>query len=258
MLFAGLLFFRAAAAHVGTGIAVDGQGRIWLADTSGNRLWRIETDGKLTQVASDIHSNVLELAPDGGVYLENDRHTDRWPAGLLHVDPQGRVSSAVDSSEAKSLAETLLLAKSSGLSNVNSVARARDGAVFVRACNSLYRLARDGKVAELPGGKEAGFLGNGEADCRRVLGLSVDDGGNLYVANYGKSTVYKLTPSGAMEKVLRSGWPWVPIGVVASGDDLYVLERFGHPYGIISGVSGKLRVRKITRDGKTASLRTVR
>src|SRR5437867_9004117 len=116
---AHLLFVGAAAAHVGTGIAVDGRGRVWVADTSGNRLWRIETNGKLTRVASDIHSHILVLAPDGGVYVENDRHTDRWPEGLLHVDPQGRVSSAGDAAVTKSLAETRSLAEHSGLSNVN-------------------------------------------------------------------------------------------------------------------------------------------
>src|SRR5437867_80362 len=131
---AHLQFVGAAAAHVGTGIAVDSGGRVWLADTSGNRLWRIETNGKLTLVASEIHSNVLALAPDGGVYVENDRHTDRWPVGLLHVDTQGRVSSPGDSAEAKSLTEMRSLAEHSGLSNVNSMVRALDGTLYVRAC----------------------------------------------------------------------------------------------------------------------------
>src|SRR5213594_1237900 len=53
-----------APAHVGTGIAVDPKGRVWFADPSGNRVWRIETDGRVTRVASEIHSNVLVPAPD--------------------------------------------------------------------------------------------------------------------------------------------------------------------------------------------------
>jgi sugar lactone lactonase YvrE len=259
---AGLLFVGEVGAHVGTGIVVDRRGNVWVADTSGNRLWRIETNGKLTQVASDIHSNVLALAPDDGVYLENDRHTDRWPTGLLHVDAQGRVSSAADSAEAKILTETRTLVEHSGLSNVNSMVRARDGSLFVRACNSLYRVATDGRVMEVPGGKDAGFLGNGEADCRRVLGLAVDEAGNLYVANYGKASVFKITLSGTTETVLHSSRPWVPTGVVVSGTALYVLERFGQPYGVISGLSGvmpaRFRVRKIASDGKTTRLATVR
>src|SRR5437867_312076 len=135
-----LLFVGAAAAHVGTGIAVDSGGRVWVSDTSGNRLWRIEANGKLIRVASDMHSNVLAPAPDGGVYVENDRHTDRWPAGLLHVDPQGRVLPAGDTASAKSLTETRSLAEHSGLQNVNSMVRSFDGTLFVRACNSLYRI----------------------------------------------------------------------------------------------------------------------
>ena len=262
LLVAGVLSARAAIAHVGTGIAVDAQGRVWVGDTSGNRLWRIERDGKLTRVASDVHSNVLALAPDGGVYVENDRHTDRWPAGLLHVDPEGGVSSAADSEEAKSLTEARALAERSGLSNVNSVVRARDGSLFVRACNSLYRVTPAGRATEMPGGKEAGFLGKNDADCHRILGLAVDDAGSLYVANYGKASVFKLTPRGTTEIVLHSSRPWVPTGVAVSGNDLYVLERFGRPYGLISGISGmmpaKFRVRKIASDGKKTILATVR
>ena len=154
----GYALFVEVGAHVGTGIVVDRRGNVWVADTSRNRLWRIETNGKLTQVASDIHSNVLALAPDGGVYVENDRHTDRWATGLLHVDAQGRVLSAGDSAEAKTLTETRARAEHSGLSNVNSMVRACDGSLFVRACNSLYRVATDGKVTELPGGNQLGQI----------------------------------------------------------------------------------------------------
>src|SRR5206468_7154277 len=116
----------------------------------------------------------------------------------------------------------------------------------------------DGAVMELPGGKEAGFLGHSEADCDRVLGLAVDDAGKLYVANYGTARVLELAPAGATETVLHSSWPWVPTGVFVSGDDLYVLERFGHPYGVVSAFSGKLRVKKIRRGQKPTVLATIR
>ena len=262
LLVAGVLSAGAAMAHVGTGIAVDAQGRVWVGDTSGNRLWRIERNGKLTQVASNVHSNVVALSPDAGVYVENDRHTDRWPAGLLHVDAQGGVYSAADSEEAKSLTEARGLAERSGLSNVNSMVRAHDGSLFLRACNSLYRVTSTGKATEMPGGKEAGFLGKKDADCRRILGLAVDDAGSLYVANYGKSSVFKLTPRGTTEILMHSRRPWVPTGVAVSGNDIYVLERFGHPYGVISGISGmmpaRFRVTKIAGNGKKTILATIR
>ena len=61
---------------------------------------------------------------------------------------------------------------------------------------------------------------------KSILGLAVDDAGSLYVANYGKASVFKLTPRGTTEIVLHSSRPWVPTGVAVSGNDLSVLERF--------------------------------
>jgi DNA-binding beta-propeller fold protein YncE len=92
--------------------------------------------------------------------------------------------------------------------------------------------------------------------------LAVDDAGSLYVANYGSRSVFKLTPQGTTEVVMHSSRPWAPTGVAVSGNDLYVLERFGRPYGVMSGLAGmrsaKFRVSKIASDGKPTLLATIR
>jgi sugar lactone lactonase YvrE len=259
LLLAGL-FSRPSQAHLGTRIAVDKQGRVWFMDAVGNRLWRIETDGRLVLVARGIHSNLLVLGREGEIYVRNDNSTAGAPAGLLRVDAQGRVTPVADPRVIAELAEPAL-PKGTPLTKVNSIAWAPDGSSYVRECGVIRRVASNGSVIELVGGGTAGSLGDQE-DCTRVVGMAVDSAGNLYVANYGQAAVYQLTPEGKARVVLRSAWPWVPVGVTHAGEFTYVVERYGSPY-VASAVLGslpglKLRVRKIASDGKVALLAEVR
>jgi sugar lactone lactonase YvrE len=261
LLATSLPFAPQAFAHVGTGIAVDARGQVFFVDTTGNRLWKISADGKLALVTPEIHSNLLVLNPDGSLYVDNERHSPRWPAGLLRIDPAGRVTAVTDAAEAARVRASVPSVDPAKFPHASTTLRAPDGTIFVRDCNTIRKLTPAGAVVELPGGAEAGWLGKGEANCRRVLGFALDTAGNLYVANYGKAKVYELSPVGGARVVFRSTWPWVPTGVTAAGDNLYILERYGHPYGAAAAISGlpvyKFRVRKLGPDGKISSLATV-
>src|SRR5262249_30312552 len=69
--FAILLCLAASKtwAHVGMGIDVVAQGRVYFIDTSNNRIWRADPRGKLTVVARDVHANGLLLDADGSLYV---------------------------------------------------------------------------------------------------------------------------------------------------------------------------------------------
>lgn len=260
LLALGGLFAGPARAHVGTGIAVDAQGRVWFVDAVGNHLWRIESDGRLSLVARGIHFNLLVLGPGGEAYVRNDNASAGAPAGLLKIDAAGQVTRITDPHVVEEIAGPSL-PKAASLAKANSVAQAPDGSFFVRDCGVIRKVAPDGKVSELIGGPTAGSLGHVE-DCTRVVGMAVDRAGNLYVANYGQAVVFEVTPSGEARVILRSTWPWAPVAVAHAGDALLVVERYGNPYGptvTLSSLPGrKLRVRKLGSDAKVALLATVR
>src|SRR5262245_41261387 len=74
LLVVGLLA-GPAAAHSGSGIAVDRLGRIYFLDT-GSGLWRIDTDGKVTRL-SEVLSHWLAID-------EENRFADtQLPSGAL-------------------------------------------------------------------------------------------------------------------------------------------------------------------------------
>lgn len=107
---------------------------------------------------------------------------------------------------------------------------------------------------------------DGEEGLMRTMGMAVDAAGNVYVANYWKRAVMKVTPDGRVITISTSNWPWVPVGVALSGRDIYVLERMGDPYGpsTILEVStladrlGSPRVRKVSSDGAITTLVVVK
>ena len=80
-----------------------------------------------------------------------------------------------------------------------------------------------------------------------MMGLAVDDRGNVFAANYGGGRVVRVAPSGQVTCVLESGGAWAPSGVALAGDDLYVLED-----------GNGVRVRRLRPDGSVTTLALVR
>jgi hypothetical protein len=74
------------------------------------------------------------------------------------------------------------------------------------------------------------------------MGLWTDTARNTYVAAYSARVVKKVTPSGRVQVVARSPFPWSPTGgLVAPNGDLWVLE---------CSYTNAVRVRRIGRDGR--------
>ncbi len=288
-----LCFERAVNAHVGTGIDLDRQGRIYFTDTYHNCIWKLESDGAITQVVRGVHLDYLIIGDDGYVYVIKDGvwkistpgemtevlNSTQFPAGpgrLLCIDRQANIY-FVDS--VKSVPEIYRRARdgkvsllASGgdvqqqiqaiFSHINSATSAPDGSLYVRDDQTIRRIAPDGTLSTLLHSDEAAMAEDGEDRLVRTMGMAVDVAGNVYVANYWKRAVMRVTPDGKVSTMATSRWPWVPVGVAISGGDIYVLERMGNPYGpsTIVEVStladriGSPRVRKISPDGSIATL----
>ena len=76
----------------------------------------------------------------------------------------------------------------------------------------------------------------------------------------------KVTSDGRVTTIATARWPWVPVGVAFAGNNLYVLERMGNPYGPSTGLEvstladrlGSPRVRKVSPDGAITTLIVVK
>lgn len=291
-------------AHVGTGIDLDHEGRVYFTDTVHNRIWRLDSDGKLTSLAQDMHLDFLIVGDDGNLYLINDRIWKLTPQGNLTevlrstdiaktidgafaVDRQGNIYFTNGDLRLKRESQihrrtpeekiTLLAGSDWGYKDgrgrearfgkVNSAAVGPDGSIYVLDEEQRIRkVERDGTVSTLVNSQEACYAEGGEERLVRTMGLAVDAENNVYVANYWKRSVFKLSPGGRITTVVGSRWPWVPIGVAAQGSDVYVVERISNPYALsaILEVStlvdrlGSPRVRRVSRDGTVTTLAVVK
>src|SRR5437667_12756105 len=87
-----LFFTSAAAAHPGTGIAVDRHGRVYFTDLK--RIWRWEPDGRLTAVVEGKHSHAIRVNADGileGEHLTYDAPREKWWTSSWRLEMDGSV-----------------------------------------------------------------------------------------------------------------------------------------------------------------------
>jgi len=297
-----LCFGREADAHVGTGIDLDRQGRIYFTDTYHNCIWSLESNGKLTPLLRGVHLDYLIVGDDGYVYLIKDGvwkissqsqmtevlSSTHFPEGSrpLCIDRQANIY-FVNGNVALKRAPEIYRRTSEGkvtviaggdepqqvvqavqaiLRHINSAAWSPDGSLYIRDDQLIRRVSPDGKVSTLAHSEDATMAEDGEERLVRTMGMAADAAGNVYVANYWKRAVMKVTPDGRLMTILTSNWPWVPVGVATSGGDIYVLERMGNPYGpstvlevsTLADRLGSPRVRKISPDGAITTLVVVK
>jgi len=291
-------------AHVGTGIDLDREGRVYFTDTLHNRIWRLDPDGKLTTLAQGLHLDFLIVGDDGNLYLINDRIWKLTSQGNLTellrstdvpkevgwafaVDRQGNIHFTNGDFHLKRESQifrrspdgqVILVAGSNWgfkdgkgaeakFGRMNSAAWGPNGLLYVLDDEQRIRkVERDGTVSTLANSQEACYAEGGEERRVRRMGFAVDAGNSVYVANYWKRAVFKLSPDGRITTVLSSRWPWVPVGVATAASDVYVIERMGNPYGPsslfqASTLEDRLaspRIRKVSQGGIVITLAVVK
>ena len=292
-----LLLPALAEAHVGTGVVIDPEGRVYFTDPLRNRLWRLERDGQLTSLGEDIHADGLALTSDGTLYVfglrvwrvapgaaraevfasPDPKFGDPWTVDrggnfyFLRGDCRQKQRSQLWKKPPGGGEAALFAGSDWGQADgrgsavrftcLNAWAWAPDGTLYVRDDQVIRRVAADGTVTTVPGSAAAAEAEEKEYALFRTMGFAVDARGNVYVANYWKRAVLKVTPEGKVSTVLESGWPWVPAGVAAVGDELYVVENLGNFYGpssVLSAVSWigfrARRLRRVAADGTVTTL----
>lgn len=288
---------RTVLAHPGSAITVDRSGRIYFIDTTRDRLWRLDPDGRFTTVTDGAHSNLLAATPAGHLWMVYRYFPSEMRWILRGVSPEGEVRDyervtpvpaygdvmlALDTAANLyylGMTELLRVAPDSSLSVwarpiVMTGARygvlGPDSAIYVADSNRVLRVPPGGPAAVLAGGYDAGSADGEGAAARfdRPMGLAVDDSGNVYVADYGNRRVRRITPTREVTTVYRETWPWMPTGVAVLGPDVYVLERAGDYYGrtlppltLIPAVAdfvGSPRVLRLGADGRAVTLVSVR
>jgi DNA-binding beta-propeller fold protein YncE len=137
---------------------------------------------------------------------------------------------------------------------IGGMAFGGDGSLYVTDAGDLRRVSPEGDVRTLAKGLEVQLPDDTQTGYGGLMGLAVDAGGNVYVADYGRRRVLKVAADGKVTRIVRAEAPWSPSGVAATRDGrVLVLEVGFAPPNAFSGP----RVRELSPDGTLKVLATV-
>ncbi|HEY4287235.1 MAG TPA: IPT/TIG domain-containing protein [Puia sp.] len=247
------------------GVAMDKLGNIIVADRDNNVIRKITPRGEVSTIAgtgtagyADGPGNAAMFKSPFKVAIDNDNNiivADRDNFKIRKVTPDGVVSTIAGSTGG--------FADGSGSSakfaQPLDVAVDAIGNIYV-ADNTNHRIRKvtpSGTVSTLAGSGTAGYAdGTGTAAMfKNPSGLTLDNSGNIIVADRINNLVRKVTPDGIVTTVAGTTAAGTSDGPAASA-------TFNNPYGVVVDADGNIYVadltsaliRKITPDGAVTTI----
>jgi len=232
------------------GLAVDGDGNVYVADTANNLIRKITPDGDVSTLAGLAGHPGAKDGSGAGARFRN-------PWGLA-VDGQGNVLVADMSNDTlRKITPAGVVSTLAGQAGVSGnldgpgsqaqfnapygVAVDKAGNVYVSDSgnNAIRKISSAGVVSTLAGLPGYPGRADGLGDNARFWnpqGLVVDDNGNLLVADTGNNAIRKITPGGLVTTLAGQAGP----GGATDGAGTAV--RFNSPGGVAVDSAGNIYV----------------
>lgn len=249
-------------------LAIDGAGNLYVtSETSAIR--RIDVSAMVTTWAGASSEpgstdgpalsarlnfpNGLVVDKAGSIFI-----ADQDNSTVRKIDASGNVTTLAGSVGVWGWADGI--GQAAQFNGVGSVAVAPDGNVFASEYygNTIRKITPDGKVTTFAGAAVAGDNRDGAGTDARFNApnfITADQGGTLYVADYGNNTIRKISPTGIVSTFAGSGRP-------GSADGKGAEASFNGPNSIAIDEGGNLfvtdsvnnTIRKITPSGVVSTL----
>ena len=280
-----------SVAHPGSGIVVDAQENVFVADIN-RGLLKFSPDGKVTVVLKEA-GHWMTLDVDKKFAGMDFQKSDHWPRWFKHRDVPGSELALISdggsplvvhrdgnlyyvcgdermipaglqigrlSPDGKlKLVAPGLKARADELGGIKGLASGPDDSLYAITPGAVLKVKLDGTFTTV---KERIVA----PDCDRYLppntptahepflcGITMGPRGEIYLAATGCRCVLKLDADGRVSAVLKAEAPWSPTGLTFHREDLYVAEwTNAHS----EQHDFRPRVRKVSRDGKVTVVGT--
>lgn len=254
----------AAKFDMPSGVAVDGRGNVYVADTGNRRIRKITPDGEVSTLAGSTEgyadgigmaaqfSTPSDVAVDGSgnVYV-----ADQYNHRIRKITPDGAVSTLAGSTFGYADGE----GTAAKFLSPQGVAVDGSGNVYVADLNNhrIRKITPEGVVSTVAGSTYGYADGPGtEAYFYHPRDVGVDDSGNIYVADLNNHSIRKITPDGVVTTLAGSTAGYAdgpgteakfitPSGVAVDGSgNVYVADIGNHrirkinPGGVVNTLAG--------------------
>ena len=224
------------------GLAADGQGNVYVADTGNSVICMIAPGGGVTTLAGSAGNYGFQDGPGSAASFSNPSSValdsagdvyvaDTWNNAIRLITPGGTVSTLAGSSAMTGSQDGPVL--SATFNGPEGVAVDPAGNVYVADTgNATIRMIQNGQVSTIAGAPGSGTQGLFDAPAA----IAVDPSGTLYVADPGNDTISRITrptprlppgtwprsrepparpvprtaPAPPPASTTRPPWPWMP------------------------------------------------
>ena len=237
-----LLFPPAAQAHIGAGIVVDREGRVYFLDTSRARIWMVDAAGRLKILAEHKHSDTLVLDVDGNLYCE-----DVVSGGVWKISPQGAATEVLSKAKRSAIVGWTYLLTVGADGSFYFVSGYPDQV-------KLHKMSPSGEGTIFAGSTRGMADGPArEAQFREVRAAAWGADGALYLID--GDSIRKLSSNGIVTTL--AGGP-----DEGFADGMGATARFQHPSGLALDAQGNIfvadhgnrRIRKISPTGEVSTV----
>lgn len=252
-----------------SGIAVDGSGNLYIADSYNQRIRKVDAGNTINTIAGNGSSGFsgdgaaatsAALASPAAVVVDGSGNlyiADQANNRIRKVDGSGNISTFAGNGETDFSGDGGP-ATSAALNSPFGVAVDGSGNFYIADQNNqrIRKITTGGTISTVAGNGSYGFGGdNGAATAAslaRPSGVAVDGSGNLYIADYFNHRIRKVTTGGIITTVAGNGTAGF------GGDNgTATSANLNEPSGIAVDASGNLyiadegnhRIRKVTTGG---------